>query len=111
MILENTFFITSSSYNSLYYYPGCKYISGLRGVSIRDVYVQSKEQDPTSELSAEKMDFLKKRKPNLWVKQSTDSAARRVTTRRLNTAVLILIKGEPEGSGDLAWAWNHKYDA
>lgn len=67
------------------------------GVSIRDytLLTQSKEQDPASELSAEKIHWNFKENiilPMSQVEQQRDNVARRMTVRKLNTAFFMLIK-------------------
>lgn len=73
---------------------------GVVGVSIREGYVQSKEQHPESQLPAENIHIFFKEKKNLIHEPSRategHSTARRMTVRRLNTTVLTVIKGLPE---------------
>lgn len=75
-------------------------------------YLQSKEQDPMSELSAEKIHWNFKENKFLPIsqeEQQTGNVARMIV-RRLNVAVLTLIKIVSEVNGDLTQVWKHKYN-
>lgn len=105
MMLENSFLITNSSCNFLcYFWSSCKYFSGLRRYQSEMLMykVRSRTLDQSA-LQRRYVPFLKKRESYPWIKQS-NSAARRMTVRRLNTAVLTLIKGVPEVNRGLTWA-------